>query len=161
MLHAARCTNVIRLGILPALGTRAGESIRVVMKKKEADVRRKMVVVRMNEKEFSDLEKFKARSTEKTVSNYLRKVALCRPVTIIYRNGTADDFLNEMIQLKNELNSIGNNFNQAVHKLHTLDRIPEFRNWIQGYETVHDQFLAKVDEIITRGNQIYQLWLQE
>lgn len=131
------------------------------MKKKEEDVRRKMVVVRMNEKEFTILEKIKASSTEKTVSNYLRKVALRRPVTIVYRNGTADDFLNELIQLKRELHFIGHNFNQAVQKLHTLDRIPEFRTWIRQYETVHHQFLQKEDQIITRGNQIYQLWLQE
>ncbi len=161
MQLAARCTNVIRLGILPALGTRAGERTRVLMKKSEADVRRKIIVVRMSEKEYNILEKLIASSTEKTVSNYLRKVALRRPVTIIYRNGTADDFLNEMIQLKKELNAIGNNFNQAVHKLHTLDRIPEFRNWIQHYESVHHQFLQKADQIIAHGNQIYQIWLQE
>jgi hypothetical protein len=131
------------------------------MKKSESDVRRKMVIVRMNEKEYRILEKLKSSSTEKTVSNYLRKVALRRPVTIIYRNGTADDFLREMIQLKKELNAIGNNFNQAVHKLHTLDRIPEFRNWIQHYESVHHQFLQKADQIIAHGNQIYQIWLQE
>lgn len=131
------------------------------MKKKEEDVRRKMVVVRMNEKEFRDLEKLQIRSTEKTISNYLRKVALQKPVTIFYRNKTADDFLKEMILLKKELNAIGNNFNQAVHKLHTLDRIPEFRFWIEHYETVHHQFLSKTDEILVRSNQIYQLWLSE
>ena len=34
-----------------------------------------------------------------------------------------------MILLKNELNAIGNNFNQAVHKLHTLDHVPEIKAW--------------------------------
>lgn len=131
------------------------------MKKKEADVRRKMIVVRLNEKEFLQLEKYKAGSTEKKVSTYLRKVALQQPVTIIYRNGSADDFLEEMIRLKKELNAIGNNFNQAVHKLHTLDRIPEFRHWINMYKTAHHQFLAKTDQILIQGNRIYQLWLQE
>lgn len=115
----------------------------------------------MNEKEFTALEKLRASSMEKTVSNYLRKVALRRPVTIVYRNETADDFLNELIQLKRELHFIGHNFNQAVHKLHTLDKIPEFRTWIRQYETVHHQFLQKEDQIIARSNQIYQLWLQE
>lgn len=131
------------------------------MKKNEGDVRRKMVVVRMNQKEFNLLNKFRAASTEKSTSNYLRKLALHQPVTIIYRNGSADDFLTEIIRLKRELNAIGNNFNQAVHKLHTLDRIPEFRNWITHYETAHHQFLSKVDEIVQRSNQIYQLWLRE
>ena len=131
------------------------------MKKKEAEVRRKMVVVRMNEKEYELLEKFQRGSTEKKVSSYLRKVALQQPVTVIYRNGTADDFLEEMIGLKRELNAIGNNFNQAVHKLHTLDRIPEFRIWVNKYETVYHQFLSKAEQIIIQGNHIYQLWLQE
>ena len=131
------------------------------MKKNEEDVRRKMIVVRLNQKEYGTLTKLKSRSTEKKLSTYLRKLALNEPVTVIYRNGSADDFLLEMIQLKRELNAIGNNFNQAVHKLHTLDRIPEFRNWIQQYETVHHQFLQKTDQVLTRSNQIYQLWLQE
>ncbi len=139
----------------------AGESINAAMKKKEVDVRRIMVVVRMNEREFEKLEKFRSRTTDKKVSSYLRKVALQEPVTIIYRNGSADGFLEEMILLKKELNAIGNNFNQAVHKLHLLDRIPEFRNWIRQYETLHQQFQNKADQIIVTGNHIYQLWLQE
>lgn len=81
-----------------------------------------------------------------------------QPVTIIYRNGSADDFLKEMLQLQKELNAIGNNFNQAVHKLHTLDRIPEFRKWIMDYATTHKLFLAKTEEISDRAYQIYQQW---
>ncbi|NCI51392.1 plasmid mobilization relaxosome protein MobC [Sediminibacterium roseum] len=131
------------------------------MKKKEDDVRNIMVVVRLNKKEHATLTKCKSRTTEKKVSTYLRKVALNEPVTVIYRNGSADDFLKEMLELKRELNAIGNNFNQAVHKLHTLDRIPEFRNWIRQYETVYQQFLAKTDQIMLQSKRIYQLWLQE
>jgi hypothetical protein len=39
-----------------------------------------------------------------------------------------------MIPLKNELNSIGNNLNQAVKKLHTLNQISDFKNWIIMYD---------------------------
>jgi hypothetical protein len=42
--------------------------------------------------------------------------------------------MTEMMQLRTELNSIGNNFNQVVKKLHTLGQIAEFRNWIITYE---------------------------
>jgi hypothetical protein len=131
------------------------------MKKNEADVRRKRVFVRLNQGEYEKLKKFKEQSTEKTISTYLRKVAIHQPVTFFYRNASADDFLEQMILLKRELNAIGNNFNQAVHKLHTLDKIPEFRNWLITYETVHHQFLTKSDQIITLGYQVYHLWLQE
>jgi hypothetical protein len=129
-----------------------------VMKKKETEVRKKMVVVRLNDDEYLQLKINRKKSTEKTTSAYLRKVALMQPVTIIYRNGSADDFLKEMLLLQKELNAIGNNFNQAVHKLHTLDRIPEFRKWILDYATTHKQFLLKSEEISDRAYQIYQQW---
>lgn len=54
-------------------------------------------------------------------------VLLKKPVTINYRNQSADEILSAMRQLKKELNDVGNNFNQAVHKLHTLDTVPEIK----------------------------------
>ncbi len=48
----------------------------------------------------------------------MREVVLQKPVLINFRNQSADDFLKDMLGLKKELNAIGNNFNQAVHKLH-------------------------------------------
>ena len=120
-----------------------------------------MVVVRMNETEFSQLEKFQQKSTEKDTSNYLRKVALQKPVTVKYRNESADDFLLDMLGLKKELNSIGNNFNQAVHKLHILDKIPEFRVWVQQYDGLQKALISKVEEIKLRMNQLYEQWLQK
>jgi hypothetical protein len=101
------------------------------MKKQESEVRNKMVVVRMYESEINQLTKFQQKTTEKDTSAYLRKLALKKPVTVKYRNERADDFLLDMLNLKKELNTIGNNFNQAVHKLHLLDKIPEFRVWVQ------------------------------
>jgi hypothetical protein len=131
------------------------------MKKPEKEVRRKMVVVRMNEEEFRQLEKLQRQTTEKDTSTYLRKVALQKPVTVKYRNESADDFLLDMLNLKKELNAIGNNFNQAVHKLHLLDRIPEFRVWVQQYDGLQKRLVSTVDEIKNRMNQLYEQWLQK
>lgn len=131
------------------------------MKKLESEVRSKMVVVRMNETEINQLTKLQQRTTEKDTSSYLRKVALQRPVTVKYRNESADDFLLDMLNLKKELNAIGNNFNQAVHKLHLLDKIPEFRFWVQQYDGLQKVLISKVEEIKLRMNQLYELWLQK
>lgn len=131
------------------------------MKKSEKEVRRKMVVIRMNETEFNQLEKFQQLTTEKDTSSYLRKVALRKPVTVKYRNESADDFLLDMLGLKKELNAIGNNFNQAVHKLHILDKIPEFRVWVQQYDGLQKALISKVEEIKLRMNQLYEQWLQK
>lgn len=131
------------------------------MKKLESEVRKKMVVVRMNGTEFNQLEKLQQKTTEKDTSSYLRKVALQKPVTVKYRNESADDFLLDMLNLKKELNAIGNNFNQAVHKLHILDKIPEFRVWVQQYDGLQKVLISKVEEIKLRMNQLYEQWLQK
>ena len=66
-----------------------------------------------------------------------------------------------MIRLKHELNAIGNNFNQAVHKLHTLDHIEEIKLWAILNQTVQKNFMKKAEEIKEKMNQIYQQWLQK
>lgn len=132
-----------------------------MVKKESREVRNKMVVVRMNEKEYERLEIFLKKTTCRNTSEYLRKVSLQEPVTIKYRNQSADDFLAEMIRLKNELNAIGNNFNQAVHRLHTLDKIPEFRSWIMLYENTRQQAETKVSEILLRVTKMYNEWSQK
>ncbi len=131
------------------------------MKKLESEVRSKMVVVRMNETEFEQAEKFRKKTTERYLSTYVRKLSLQKPLTVKYRNESADDFLLDMLNLKKELNAIGNNFNQAVHKLHLLDKIPEFRNWVQQYDSLQKVLISKVEEIKILMNQLYEQWLQK
>lgn len=115
----------------------------------------------MNETEVLLLKKLQKQSTERSVSNYVRKVALQKPVIVKYRNQTADDFLKEMLHLRKELNAIGNNFNQAVHKLHILDKIPEFRSWVKFYQGLQVSVVAKVEDIKSKVNQLYEQWLQK
>ncbi|MBE7170538.1 MAG: mobilization protein [Williamsia sp.] len=115
----------------------------------------------MSGTEMEQLKKLQEASTEKDTSNYVRSVALRKPVIVTYRNKSADDFLQEMLQLRKELNGIGNNFNQAVHKLHILDKIPEFRSWLQQNDVLQKTLIAKVEEIKKRMNQLYDQWLQK
>lgn len=125
------------------------------------EIRNIMIMIRMNKTEHEKLLTLRKRTTEKTNSTYIRKIVLNEPVTVIYRNGSADDFLSEMLQLKRELHAIGNNFNQAVHKLHTIGRIPEFRKWIADYGQYHHLFIGKTNEILSQANQFYLQWSQE
>ena len=131
------------------------------MKKEEKEVRKHFVKTRMNDLELNELTTLQRKTTEKDISSYLRKVALQKPVTVKYRNQSADDFLKEMLGFKKELNAIGNNFNQAVHKLHLLDKIPEFRFWISQYDGLQKVLVNKVEEIKLRMNQLYEQWLQK
>ena len=131
------------------------------MKKKAKEVRKHFVKTRMNDEELNTVIEFQQKTTEKDVSSYLRKVALQKPVVMAYRNKSADDFLKEMLGLKKQLNGIGNNFNQAVHKLHILDKIPEFRNWLTQYDGLQKLLIGKVEEIRLRMNQVHEQWSQK
>jgi len=131
------------------------------MKKQENEVRNIFVKVRMNAGELKQAKKNQRQTTERSLSNYMRKVILQQPVIVKYRNQTADDFLKDMLLLKKELNAIGNNFNQAVKKLHVLEKIPEFRFWITYYEGMQKSISAKVSEIQSRVNELYEQWLQK
>lgn len=131
------------------------------MKDQEKEPRLLILKVRMNSAEKNQLKKLQQLTTEKTVSNYVRKVALQKPVIVNYRNQSADDFLKDMLELTKQLNGVGNNFNQAVHKLHTLDRIPEFRSWIHEQQVLHKQVVQSIETIRLRMNQLYEQWLQK
>ena len=131
------------------------------IKKKEGEVRRRMVVVRLNEGEWERLQYFQRMTTEASVSNYLRRVALNKPVVVKYRNQTADDFLRDMLELRRELAALANNYNQAVRKLHMLEKIPEFRSWLAVYEHTRQAFMQKVEQIHQRITRLYELWLQK
>jgi len=131
------------------------------MKKQENEVRKIFIKIRMNETELKLVKKNQAQTTERNLSEYIRKVSMQKPVTVKYRNQSADDFLKEMLGLKKELNAIGNNFNQAVHKLHILDKIPEFRVWITHYESLQQSLANKVEEIKLKVSQLYEQWLQK
>lgn len=128
--------------------------------KEAKSIRSKWLTIRLSEDEEKKLNRFFQRTTSGSLSEYSRDVLLQEPITFLHRNQSADEFLAEMIQLKNELNAIGNNFNQVVKKLHTLDHIPEFKTWVLLNESARNSFFKKADEIKEKLNQIYQKWSQ-
>jgi len=130
-------------------------------KKEEVSNRSCRITVRYKPEELKQVNKEFKNTTCRKISEYIRKTSLHKPVVITYRNQSADDFLSEMIQLKNELNAIGNNFNQTVKKLHTLNHLSEFKSWVMINESGRQILFKKIEEIKEKMNQIYQQWLQE
>jgi hypothetical protein len=133
----------------------------VYVMKEAKQVRTIMLPIRLNQDEKNKLDKLYTRSTCNSLSEYSRAVLLKEPVNILYRNQSADEFLSEMIVLKNELNAIGKNFNQAVHRLHMLDHDPQIKAWAIFNETGKEILMKKVEEIEAKLSQIYELWSQK
>lgn len=131
------------------------------MSEVKKEVRTKWLHIRLNETEYSIINSNWQKTTTRELSDYARRALLKKPVTIRYRNGSADEILAELIRLKNELHAIGNNFNQAVHKLHTLDTIPQVKIWLLANESLKNSFLKKTEEIKVWMALIYEQWSQK
>ena len=129
--------------------------------KEKRQVRNKWLTIRLSEEEEKILSGFKGKTTSGSLSEYARKILLREPVTVIYRNQVADDFLQEMIHLKTELKAIGKNFNQVVHKLHSLDSLSQVLPWIALNESSKRAFFEKLEEVSDKMDKIYRLWLQK
>lgn len=122
--------------------------------------RTRIIGLRLTLKEYEQIEKKWKASTCRKLSNYVRRSLFEKPTVTTYRNQSLDDFMAEVMKLRNELNAIGNNFNQAVKKLHTLQQIGEFRSWLITYELERQTLLNKVDEIKNHIQKIGEKWLQ-
>lgn len=94
------------------------------------------------------------KTTNKKLSQYVRKVLLQKPVVIQYKDASSDEILSALNRLSRELSAIGNNFNQTVHKLHTLDHVQDIKIWAEMTESGRQNLLRKVDEIRQSLNEI-------
>ncbi len=128
--------------------------------KQENLSRSRIIGLRLTVKEYEQIEKKWRASTCRKLSDYVRRSIFEKPIVTTYRNQSLDDLMAEAIRLRNELNGIGNNFNQAVKKLHTLYQNPEFRNWLITYELERKILLNKVDKIKNNIQKIAEKWLQ-
>jgi len=122
--------------------------------------RTRIIGLRLTPDEYAKIERKWKASTCRKLSDYVRKHLFDKSIVTTYRNQSLDDFMEETIILHNELNAIGTNINQAVKKLHTLQQIPEFRNWIISFDLDKKILFNKVEEIKKHVQKISDKWLQ-
>jgi hypothetical protein len=122
--------------------------------------RSRLLQVRLTPKEVERINNKFSKSTDRKLSEYIRKVLLDKSVTINQRNQSLDDFMAEMIVLRKELNAIGTNYNQVVKRLHALEQIPEIKTWLLLHASSSRILLYKITEIKSKINQIDTQWLQ-
>ncbi|HMH32132.1 MAG TPA: hypothetical protein VK543_03830 [Puia sp.] len=116
--------------------------------------------VRLTQKERTRINEKFSKSTDRKMSEYVRKVLLDKAIIINQRNQSFDDFMAEMIVLRKELNAIGINFNQAVKKLNALEQITEIKIWLENFNLSGQILVNKITEIKSKINQINDQWLR-
>lgn len=128
--------------------------------KEQNSNRTRIIGLRLTTDEYAKIEKKWKASTCRKLSDYVRRSLFDKPIVTTYRNSSQDDLMTELTRLRSELNAVGNNFNQAVRKLHTLSQIAEFKSWLIAYEVEKNILSNKVDEVRINVKKILEIWLQ-
>jgi hypothetical protein len=122
--------------------------------------RTKLLQVRLTPGEFEKINATFSKSTFRKLSDYVRKKLLDKPIAIYQRNQSLDDFMAEMIALRQELNAIGINYNQVAKKLNSVQQNDEIKAWAIINESGRQNLFQKIEEIKLKISQINDQWLR-
>jgi len=129
------------------------------MKEKNSN-RNKWLHLRLTDKEYEQIQEQFTQTTDLKLSDFVRKKLLGKLIIGSYRDASMDAFMEELIGLKNGLSAIGNNFNQAVKRLHTLSKIKEFEHWLISYELERRELSRQMQQAQEFIKKMADKWLQ-
>lgn len=128
---------------------------------KENNRREIRICIRLTSKEYEQLKLRQEQTIDRKLSDFARKMLLGKPIRVFTRNRSLDLFMEEMIQLRKELNFIGNNFNQVVRKINAVQMAGELSLWLPVSKKLQEQLLKKTAVIKDKITQMGKRWLQD
>ena len=128
---------------------------------KDNENRSKWIKVRLKPSEEETINNRFKKSTFQNLSEYGRALILGKPVTVIHRDKSMDEVLEELALLRRELNSIGNNLNQAVKNINSAHGFPDTRLWMNLLTVINGKLEPSISEIKERMNKYADLWSQK
>ncbi|TDQ73842.1 plasmid mobilization protein [Sphingobacterium yanglingense] len=129
--------------------------------KKEVKNKNKWLHIRIDEDELLQLQNMQLRTTEKYISNYVRKIMFNKPLIARTRDESLNEIITVLTKLQKDLNGIGNNYNQMLHRLHLSTSVAEVKLWLKLYEKQRVELFICIDEIKAFIAKSAEKWLQE
>jgi len=130
------------------------------MEEGKKERREQWLHLRLTDQEKIQIHKAFLRTTQRRISDYARNILLGKPMIANYRNASMDEMMVELIALRKDLNGLANNFNQTVHKLHTLDHGSSLEGLLTHYEKQRKVLFEKVENMRLMMNKIGKEWLR-
>lgn len=124
----------------------------------EDENRSRILLTRLKPAEFKLLNNRFKKTRFRKLSEYIRCVLLEKPVTVMYRDKSMDEVLEELILLRKELNSIGNNLNQTVRNINAAHGHADSRLWINLLGVINSKLEPSIGQIKERMNNYAELW---
>ncbi len=131
------------------------------MKKRKSVCHDRRVTVCLTAAEFEKVQAWTRETTSQTISEYIRNLVTKKPVTFRIRNQTAEDFLENAIELKNQLTSTGADLEEAIKKLFRHPDGIHFRTDLENMDACIFSIQQKTEEIRRYMIKIYEQWSQK
>jgi hypothetical protein len=131
------------------------------MNMKRKELRSRKLTTRLTPEEYAGLQERFHTTTHRVFSDYIRDLILQRPITTRYRNQSLDEFIPVALALKNELQAIGRNFNQAVRRINNLPQAGDLKDSLEYFAAEQFAVQQKTEEIKNCLIKIYDLWSQK
>ncbi len=128
--------------------------------KENNNIKDQWLHLRLSKDEYAQLNKAFSKTTERKLSKYARSILLGEPMIAGYRNLTSEDLIQQFAILVKTLNGIANNYNQTVHKLHTMDHVPEIKIWLQHNQQGTETLFHNIAEIKAQLQNFSEKWLR-
>jgi hypothetical protein len=121
----------------------------------------KWLTLRLKPEEYKSINTRFKKTMFRKMSEYTRSVLLNKPVTVIYRDESMDEVLEELILLRKELNAIGNNLNQAVRNINSAHGNADTRLWVNLLSVINSKLEPSIIQIKERMNNYADIWSQK
>jgi uncharacterized phage infection (PIP) family protein YhgE len=116
--------------------------------------------IRLTPDELQKISGNHQRTTSRELSAFARKRLLEEPLTYYTRSASMDEGLQELVQLRKELNAIGNNLNQQTKKLNSFTATAGLGVMVDSLKLLREQLDAKLKGINNSINHLAKQWFQ-
>lgn len=115
--------------------------------------------LRLTPAEHSQILEQSKQTNCRDLSEFIRRAIFGKKIIMISRDGSLDDVMKELIRLRKDLNLAGNNFNQVVRKLNTVNDTETLLFWLPVSEKLQQQIIRQIAAIQSTIDQLSEKWL--
>ncbi|PAW92293.1 hypothetical protein CKK33_01805 [Mucilaginibacter sp. MD40] len=127
----------------------------------EADNLTRVLLTRFKQAEYDQISNRFKQTRFRKLSEYVRSVLLGKPVTVFYRDKSMDELLEEIVNLRQELNAIGNNLNQAMRSINAAHGNADTKLWMNLLSIVTGKLEPAIQQIRDQMNNYAEVWSQK
>jgi uncharacterized protein YgfB (UPF0149 family) len=117
------------------------------MTNKTSSAQNRRITLRLSLEEFDNLQGKLLSSTCQDLNELLHGIIQNGAVATGDRSPSVDDFMAVATGIKNELNAIGKNFNQAVKRLHQIYYQSSMKDDVETYDAAQFSLIQNIEEI--------------